>query len=343
MAAADWIKMRTELYRDPQVCIIADHLTDPARHGSVTRDDTRDDTLRHGVTNVSRNVMRHAVIGALLAVWGVMRHAGKRDGHDLFCSRATLSIVDDIAEMPGLGAAMKAAGWLDEREDGILFPNFFNGLNVDPATDHDKTSAERSRRHRAKKKAENVTLRHAVTSRSGTHREREREEKEKELSKSKSCSTQTDSSMTGDPPPDADTPPSVCVPTTAGLACKAMRQAGIATANSTDPRLLEALAMGATPDEFAEAAADAVAKHKPNFPYVLGIVLNRRREAAALAANPLTATPSRARTHGKLAPAERVIEIIKRHHAADERVEPDSGDWPDDGAIDAEFRQLDAG
>jgi hypothetical protein len=169
----DWIKMRTDLYRDPKVCVMADHLAEPdgqlAAH--VNQRCQCDMT-------VTRNVMRNVVVGALVTVWGVMRHRGKRYGDDLVMRGVTLAVLDDISDLPGFGEAMHAVGWVQQDENGIVFPRFFEELNHDPGSDARQKNAERQRRYREKCNAlRNVT----VAQRSDVEKSREeksREEKE---------------------------------------------------------------------------------------------------------------------------------------------------------------------
>lgn len=150
--AVDWIKIRTDLSRDPKVCVIADTLLDP--NGILAG---------HILTNcgrvicVTRDVMRCATGGALATLWGVTRHVGKRDGDDMILPKATLSVLDDISGLPGLGAAMESVGWAKVDERGVSFPRFFSEFNVSPgAKDEDSRAKarERSRRYRAKKAEE---------------------------------------------------------------------------------------------------------------------------------------------------------------------------------------------
>lgn len=70
--------------------------------------------------------------------------------------------------------------------------------------------------------------------------------------------------------------------TRAGEACKAMRRAGLAATNPSDPRLLALLDAGATVDEFAVIASEAAARSK-SWAWVLTVVEGRRREAAQIA------------------------------------------------------------
>jgi uncharacterized protein YdaU (DUF1376 family) len=68
-------------------------------------------------------------------------------------------------------------------------------------------------------------------------------------------------------------------PTPAGDACRAMRQAGLASVSPSDPRLIALLGAGATSEEFAAVAAEAVAGGK-GFAWVLATVEGRRRDAS---------------------------------------------------------------
>ena len=166
--AGDWIKMRTDLYRDPKVCIIADALLDSdgdlARHVSqVTGRDM----------SVTRNVTRNVTVGALVTLWGVTRHTGKRNGDDLFIAGATLSVLDDITDVPGFGEALQRVGWADEDESGVVLPNYYKTYNTEPDAEKKGKNAERQRRHREKRNAlRNVT----APSQSNAREEESREE-----------------------------------------------------------------------------------------------------------------------------------------------------------------------
>jgi uncharacterized protein YdaU (DUF1376 family) len=74
-------------------------------------------------------------------------------------------------------------------------------------------------------------------------------------------------------------------PTPAGLACRAMKAKGLSQVNPGDPRLTALLDQGATVDEFAGIAEEAVAKSK-GFAWVLTVLQNRRAEAAQIALAP---------------------------------------------------------
>jgi uncharacterized protein YdaU (DUF1376 family) len=98
------------------------------------------------------------------------------------------------------------------------------------------------------------------------------------------------SDLPNPPPPPPDPPPEVGdhEPTAAGLACRAMRQAGLQGVNPGDPRLLALLAQGATVPELAGLAAEAVERSK-GWAWVLATAQGRRADAAAISLAPAAA------------------------------------------------------
>jgi hypothetical protein len=170
--AFDWIKIRTDLYRDPKVSVIADLMLD--QDSELSR--FVNQNMQCNMT-VTRNVMRNVTVGALVSVWGVLRHRGKRNEYDLFVKCCTLSVVDDLADLPGFGYAMASVGWIEETEEGIVLPRFFEEFNVDPAEENKSKNAERQRLYRERKKEEsNVTRDVTVASQSNAREEKRREE-----------------------------------------------------------------------------------------------------------------------------------------------------------------------
>lgn len=168
--AVDWVKMRTDLYRDAKVSLMADSLLlesgELARY--VSHLEMRDMT-------VTRNVMRNVTVGALVTVWGSVRHRGKRNGDDLVLRGMTTRVIDDMADLPGFGTAMIAAGWARETGTGLVFPNFFEEFNVDPEGETKKKNAERQRRYREKTKQKSDVT---VTSRNALEESRDEESRE---------------------------------------------------------------------------------------------------------------------------------------------------------------------
>ena len=178
--AGDWIKMRTDIYRDPKVCVISDILIDGESElaGYVNQ-------LTQRAMTVTRNVTRCATVGALVTVWGVMRHRGTRVGDDLSVTGVTPGIIDDIADMPGFGAAMVHVGWVLPSENGIVFPNFFAEYNAEPTHLPKTKAAERQAKYRRNKSVttavtrdvtHTVTQAQRVTSQSNARIEKNREE-----------------------------------------------------------------------------------------------------------------------------------------------------------------------
>lgn len=81
-------------------------------------------------------------------------------------------------------------------------------------------------------------------------------------------------------------------PTPAGAVCKAMRQAGFATPNPGDPRLLALLQRGIPSATFAAVAAEAAQATPPKgWAWVLKVAEARHDEAAAIGAKPQAAAP----------------------------------------------------
>ncbi len=143
--ATDWVKMRTDLYRDPKVILIADHLmastSELSRYiNAMTRRDS----------NVTRNVTRCATVGALVTLWGTLRHTGKRDNDDLIVTGGAIPLIDDIVDLAGFGEALASVGWVEVSKVGLVFPNFYRDYNADPDEKYRKNAAERQRKHRQK-------------------------------------------------------------------------------------------------------------------------------------------------------------------------------------------------
>ncbi|MBN3270141.1 hypothetical protein CUR95_24070 [Bordetella bronchiseptica] len=173
--ADDWIKMRTDLYRDPRVCVMADLLMN--EDGELARY-VNQHCQRH--MSVTRNVMRNVTVGALVSVWGVMRLRGKAEGDDLVCRAVTTSVLDDIADLPGMGAAMETVGWVVSTEEGLVFPRFFEDHNVDPDASPKSKSAARQKRYRERQKQESDVTRDVTRDAKVTPREEKRREDKEE-------------------------------------------------------------------------------------------------------------------------------------------------------------------
>ena len=167
---SDWIKIRTDIYRDPKIILIADQLLqlDSPLARYINQN------LQCDIA-VTRNVMRNATVGALVSVWGIARHQGRRDGDDLRLDGVSCQVVDDIADMQGFGEAMIDSGWLTQDDVGLVFPKFFEEHNVDPREDEKEKNRDRQRRFREAKR--NVTRNVTVTPKVTLEKRERREEK----------------------------------------------------------------------------------------------------------------------------------------------------------------------
>jgi len=148
--AGDWIKMRTGLRKNPKTILMANYLSSSREFMDWWSDPVRkscDNSVTELVTMA--NVTRVTVCG-LLEVWGSVNESIGESG---LIKNLSLQIIDDIADIPGFGEAMKYAGWVIEREQGIEFPNFSEHNVPDkqrkgPA----KTNAQRQAEYRERKR-----------------------------------------------------------------------------------------------------------------------------------------------------------------------------------------------
>lgn len=287
--AGDWIKMRTSLLTNPRVNGIARLLESDA---SVSRVLT---TGFNGVMSqiVTRNVMRHVTVSSLLVVWG----AANEHTRDGVFRNADLSDVDDMVGVPGFGAAMEAVGWasFDAEACTVTLPNF-NEYNTSSSerSATAKGSAERQRDYRERKKSQESDVTRDVTNDVTRYRreEKRREEENKEISahagNADAQNPQPEPEQPNSRLPETGAPPAQphtqhpAQPSPEGLACLAMRTAGLEVVNPADPRLRELVKAGVQPEEFAAAATEAVAKGK-KFAYALAVVAGRRTDAVQMA------------------------------------------------------------
>jgi hypothetical protein len=145
---AEWISVRANIDRDPHTIAMADRLAGnpelAVRLG-----------LPPGIV-ITRQMTRHlvvpVVVAALVRVWATANETGAVDGDDLVMDHCSLDALDDIADVPGFGAAMAAVGWAEARQDGAgvsqaILPKF-KRHNV-PAVDRKKQQgAANSKRYR---------------------------------------------------------------------------------------------------------------------------------------------------------------------------------------------------
>ena len=109
--------------------------------------------------------------------------------------------------------------------------------------------------------------------------------------------------------PDSLTPSNEGVARTLqGEACMAMKAAGMAGVNPSNPKLTALLAAGITVPELVAAAADAVAKGKP-FAYALASAEGRRRDAATAPLPNVVQRDAPVETYAQRAARQRMEEV----------------------------------
>jgi hypothetical protein len=172
--AGDWIKMRTSLLTNPRVNGIARALE---ADGKVSRALATGDAASMSEI-VTRNVMRHVTVSSLLIVWG----AANEHTRDGVFRNADLSDIDDMVGVPGFGAAMASVGWAfhDAQECCVTLPNF-NEYNTSgqERSAQAKTSAERQKDYRERKKSQESDVTRDVTSDVTRNRREEKRREEK--------------------------------------------------------------------------------------------------------------------------------------------------------------------
>jgi hypothetical protein len=145
-----WIKIRADLESDPRVHRMAAHIAKSAP-GYILTYQSKD--LFGSVTDtVTRNALRDVTVMGLSRVWfaandhttdGVFRHAD-------------LSYLDDLAHIPGFGAAMASVGYAihDAEAHTVTLPRFVEHNAPDKNGERSKTAAaRRQQRLRDRRKA----------------------------------------------------------------------------------------------------------------------------------------------------------------------------------------------
>ncbi|CUR48467.1 Primosomal protein I [Alloalcanivorax xenomutans] len=142
--AGDWIKMRGSLTTHPKVLQLAKIIatdTEVGRRLSTGFNGALDEI-------VTRDVTRDVTIASLLRVWC----ACNEHTSDGVWRGIEIDDLDQIAGVPGFGAAMAQVGWaIPDQENGtIAFPNFLE-YNAPAKNGGRSSAAERQRRYRQRK------------------------------------------------------------------------------------------------------------------------------------------------------------------------------------------------
>lgn len=146
--AGDWIKMRTNLQRDPRVMRIVSAC--------------KADVCPQGVQKVSD---RLRVIGALHAVWSLadeQTEDGRLDGY-------SYETLDEMIGWPGFCLSLESVGWISRDAQGVVFTRF---------DEHNGKSAKRRAQDSGRKKV--VRKLSAETSAPKADKKQTREEKRRE-------------------------------------------------------------------------------------------------------------------------------------------------------------------
>lgn len=153
-----------------------------------------------------------------------------------------------------------------------------------------KSSTERVREFRRRQKSEAKEGQNATSGNALKRDETQRNAPDTETDTESESDSDSENPSTPHTESDPESPPGDAgadsVPfhpsSPAGEACKAIRATGVQTTNPSHPTLIALIEAGASADEFGRAAREAVAKGKPDFAYVLGMVRKRREDAAKL-------------------------------------------------------------
>ncbi len=151
--AHDWIRMRTWIAKDPKVIAMSNHIAENRMFIDWLCDYSHSECSHTAHEFVSPSVTRSVTVTALLQVWGVTREQGRKENDDLVVDMMTVSAIDEIAEVPGIGEAMEFVGWVEQRDETTLvFPKFFT--DNAPIADRDRwLAAQRQKKHREKRNA----------------------------------------------------------------------------------------------------------------------------------------------------------------------------------------------
>lgn len=145
-----WIKIRADLESDPRVHRMAAHIAKSAP-GYILTSQSKD--LFGSVTDtVTRNALRDVTVMGLSRVW----FAANDHTTDGIFRHADLSYLDDLAHIPGFGAAMQSVGYAvhDAEAHTVALPRFVEHNAPDKNGERSKTAAaRRQQRLRDKKKA----------------------------------------------------------------------------------------------------------------------------------------------------------------------------------------------
>lgn len=152
--SGEWIRMRVGLDSHPKVIAVSELLIEDEHfmgwaglafaYGPIGDGDP---ALRDADRYAALRVTRYVCVAAMLRFWGYANEHARGDSIAYLTSR----YVDEIAGVPGLGAALAAVGWLTADPDGgVVLPDF--SQHNTSAEKRKSGSAERQKAYRERKK-----------------------------------------------------------------------------------------------------------------------------------------------------------------------------------------------
>jgi hypothetical protein len=154
----EWVSVRAMLADDPKTIAITEFLK---------RQKTFREWLGVQPDKMNQEALCSVTLSALIRVWAIANSRGVADETDVLLAHASLSWVDRIGKVPGLGKAMDSVHWaIEEQRNGVTFirlPNFLE-YNIPVEVRSDKQAKdreknrERQRRFRERHKLGNAAV-----------------------------------------------------------------------------------------------------------------------------------------------------------------------------------------
>ncbi len=153
--AADWIKIRADLFTHPRFLRMARTIFLGYKDESPQEDYISDGCVTCGdahSANVTERASHDVTLSSLVRVWHAVNLHCKVEGQDAVWYGADIHDLDSIAGYLGFGLAMEAAGWAVQRSPNcIVFPNFLEFNEPACLRKQPRSGAERTADWRAKK------------------------------------------------------------------------------------------------------------------------------------------------------------------------------------------------
>lgn len=150
--AASWIKVRNGLSRSAKIVSMACYLAEQQEFVQWWNHNNGNEPSRPVTQFVTKEFVTAVTLKALTELW---QEINDIIGEDCWIPYLTLSQIDILTGVPRLGEAMFTVGWVEEHhEKGLVFPNFYEFNKPEKSRPKAMTDAERAKKSRDKKKAE---------------------------------------------------------------------------------------------------------------------------------------------------------------------------------------------